>query len=247
MFFQGRGNVYLQEILVDDEGAETLGKPIILCTDSLNISQATESATHINKCGAVDVEDDRYTKSQSTTLTMELADVADRNFALGVLGTVNGAGSPGSVSGEELPTDLGDGDVWFLGGKTRHRNITNLVISGMTVTTDYTLDAESGKVTFVGDQSASPAPTASYDYTDPAYVSLFTGGQKKYFMSYEFINKRNANDPGSLELYKVQFDPAQNVDFQSDELQIMSFTGSALADLTRPDDTLLGQFGRRVL
>jgi hypothetical protein len=178
---------------------------------------------------------------------MELADAQDKIFALGVLGTVNAAGSPGTVVAEELPTSLPDGSVWFLGGKTRHRAITGLTITGMTLTTDYTFDAASGKVTFVGDQSASPAPTASYGYTDPQYVSLFTAGSDKYMLSYEFMNKRNANDEGSMEFYKVVFDPAQNIDLQSDELQIMNFSGSALADLTRPDDKLLGQFGRRVL
>ena len=243
MFFQGRGNVYLQKIAADG----SLGAAITLCTDSLNIALATESWTHTNKCGAVDVEDARGTKSQSAEVTMALADMQDKIFALGVLGTLNAAGSPGTVTGEELPGDLADGDVWFLGGKTRHRAITNLVITGMTVTTDYTLDAASGKVTFVGNQAISPPPEASYGYTDPSYVSLMTAGQQNYFMSYEFINKQDSNNPGSLELYKVRFDPTDNADFQSDEAQVMTFKGSALADIDRTDDTLLGQFGRRIL
>lgn len=247
MLFQGRGNLYLQEIVADANGDETLGPAITLCTDELAIQMSTDSWTHTNKCGAVDVEDGRGTKKNSASISIALADMADNTFALGALGVINIAGSPGTVTDEELPGNLADGDVWFLGGKTRHRNITALTISGMTVTTDYTLDAVSGKVTFVGDQSASPAPTASYGYTDPQYVSMFTGAAKNWMGSYEFINKQNSNRPGSLELYKLRFDPASSLDFQSDEAQIMSISGSALADTSRPDDTELGQFGRRIL
>jgi len=243
MHFQGRGNVYLQEILANG----TLAAAITLCTDSFNIAMATESGTHVNRCGAVDVEDARYTKSQTCTLTMALADMVDRNFALGVLGTVNAVGSPGTATDEALPDTIAIGDTYFLGGKTRHRAITGLSITGMTVDVDYTLDAASGKLTFLTASAGSPASTADYGYTDPAYVSLFTAGAKYYFLSYEFINKQNANDPGSLELYKVRFDPTDNADFQSEDLQIMTFNGSALADTDREDDTELGQFGRRVL
>lgn len=243
MFFQGRGNVYLQEELADG----SLAAAVKICTDSLNIALATDSWTHINKCGAVDVEDARGTKSNSASMTMVLADMQDRLLALGVLGIIQAAGSPGTVVSETLPGDLGDGESWFLGGKTRHRAITSLVITGMTLTTDYTLDAASGKVTFVGDQSASPPPTASYGYTDPQYVSLLTAGQKNYFMSYEFINKQAANDPGSYEFYKVRLDPTDNLDLQSDANQSMTLKGSVLADTDRVADGVLGQFGRRVL
>jgi hypothetical protein len=243
MHFQGRGNVYLQEILANGD----LATGVTLCTDSFNIAMATESGTHINKCGAVDVEDARFTKSQTCTLTMALADMQDKIFALGVLGTVNAVGSPGTVTNEAMPDDIAIGDVYFLGGKTRHRAITGLTIDGMTVDVDYTLDAASGKLTFLTAAAGSPNSFAAYGYTDPQYVSLFTAGAKYYFLSYEFINKQNANDPGSLELYKVRFDPTDNADFQSDDLQIMTFNGSALADTDRDDDTELGQFGRRIL
>jgi len=248
VFFQGRGNVYLQEINAD----ETLGPAIKLCTDSLAIALATESWTHINKCAAVDVEDARGIKSQSATVTLALADMADRKLALGIFGTVNTAGSPGTVTAEFGPENCVAGDYYFLGGKTRHRAITSLVVTddstspatSLSLNTNYTLDAASGLVTFV---TAVTAPKFAYGYTDPAYVSIFTAAQKEYMLSYEFINKQESNDAGSLELYKVRFDPAANLDFQSEENQSMALTGSALADTERDADTELGQFGRRVL
>lgn len=243
MFFQGRGKAYLQEINTDG----SLDAAVQICTDSLNVGLATDAWTHINRCEAVDVEDARGTKSNSATITLALADMADVLLALGVLGLVQPAGSPGSVAAEELPASIPDGSYWFCGGATRHRNITALVITGMTVTTDYTLDAETGRITFVGDQSASPPPTMAYNYTDPQYVSLLTAGQKEYFMSYEFLNKQNANKKGSYEFYKVRLDPTDNLDLQSEANQSMTLKGSVLADTSRSSDDELGQFGRRIL
>ena len=248
-YFQGRGNLYLQEILED----ESLAVAVVLCTDQLAIQMSTETGTHVNKCTAVDVEDVRYTKKNSAALSITLADVQDNIFALGALGIVNSAGSPLTVTDEIGPEDAVAGDLYFLGGKTRHRAITSLVVKDegtspattKALNTDYTVDAASGLVTFKS--TFTGFATFSYGYTDPQYVSLFTGGAKNYMASYEFINKQNANRPGSLELYKVRLDPADNLDFQSDDLQLMALKGSALADTTRPDDTLLGQFGRRIL
>lgn len=245
MFFQGRGNVYLRELDADLNPGPA---KIKLCTDSLQFTLSVQSWSHMNKCGPVDQEDARGITSQSAEITLTFADVADKNFALAALGTVNAAGSPGTISNETLPASAEAGDVWFLGGKTRHRAITALTIDGMTVDVDYSLDAASGKVTFLKAFDVSPAPTAAYGYTDPASVSLFTSGQKEYALDYEFINKQQANDAGSLELYRVRFDPASGFDFQSDKEQNLSLKGSCLADTERdPDDSELGQFGRRVL
>lgn len=248
MFFQGRGRDTAVHLAVVVDGVPGAYK-LKICPDTYAVALKTDSFEHISKCGAVDVPDYRGIKSSSGEVTFSFADVKDKNFALAVLGTVTPVDvAPGTVSGEVLPGDLADGDVWFLGGLTRHRAITSLVITGMTLTTDYTLDAASGAVTFVGDQSSSPPPTASYGYTDPPSVALLTAAQKEYAVMFEFINKANANDPGGFELYRVRFDPADNMDFLSDELQIPSMKGTVLADLTKDsDDTEFGQFGRRVL
>lgn len=244
MFFQGRGTVHLAEVTNGVPGAYKFH----ICPDAFSVDLATDSFEHINKCGSVDVPDYRGIKSSSGKVTLSFANVEDKNYALAVLGTVTGAGSPGTVTDEDLPGNIADGDIWFLGGLTRHRNITGLTISGMTVDSDYTLDAASGKVTFIGDQSSSPPPAAAYGYTDPESVSMLSAAQKEYAAMFEDINKANANDPGSVEIYRIRFDPASNMDYLSDELQIPSLAGTVLADLTKDaSDTEFGQFGRRVL
>lgn len=252
MFFQGRGNVTLYPL---DSDLAIDGPPIQFCTDSLVVTPKVETFSHINKCGAVDVEDARGIKSQAVDVKMTTATVEDKKFAVGVFGTVNGAGSPGTVTNEAVPAGLISGDIWFAGGKTRHRALTAVVITDsdspantLSLTTDYTVDAASGKITFVDVSGFTQPFLVDYGYTDPASVSMMTAGQKEYFFNYEFLNRQAANDPGSLELYRTRFDPAANLDFQSDELQVMDLSGSCLADTSRSiTDTVLGQFGRRIL
>jgi hypothetical protein len=250
MFFQGRGPIFLAPL--DANGNP--GMSFQLCTDTFAISLATTPFDHFNKCGPVDVVDFHGIKDQSGSLDISFAEESDKIFAMGVLGTVTGAGSPGTVTAEALPLNIAVGDIYFLGGGHRHRAITALVITDdatpLTLNTDYTLDAASGKVTFLtAGPGGSPndAFLAAYGYTDPASVSMFTSPAKEYFLNHEFINKANNNKPGSIELYRVRFDPANNLDFMSPELQIMDLKGSALANLNKlVTDLEMGQFGRRV-
>lgn len=251
MFFRGRGITYLTER--DANGI--IGERIAICQDVLTIAMATESGEHINKCGVVDAPDDRYVKSTTGTVSLTFADVADKNFAIGVFGKLNAAmGSPAAVSDEVLPDNLPDNAQYGLGGLTRHRTITSLVIEDSdsppnTLTgggDDYTLDAAKGVVTF-GDLSGFTQPLkASYSHKDPKDVALLAEAQKQYFLEFEGYNVRDNNAPMALELYSTRFDPAQNLDFLSDDLQLMELQGTMLSDQTKSADGDLGQFGRRV-
>lgn len=251
MFFQGRGNVYIAEVV---EGVLQEAYKRMICPDTFSIDLQTDSFEHINKCGPVDVPDYRGDRSSSGTVNFSFAELGDLNFALAVLGTVTAAGSPGSVVGEDIPGPIAIGDTWFCGGLERHRAITGLTMTvggspsggALTLNTHYTLDAPSGKITFLVAQALGA--TIGYGYTDPASVSMLSAGTKEYAMMFENINKADANDPGSVELYRVRMSPASNMDFLSDELQIPQLTGTVLADLTKlSSDTEFGQFGRRVL
>lgn len=249
MKFQGRGVTYAAV-----RGTNGVPGPFVaICQDAFGVGLTTDSFEHTNKCGPVDVPDYRGTKKVSGELTLSYADVADKNFAIGVLGTVNAAaGGTSAVTDEVAPGPFAIGDVLFLGGLDQHRNITAATLTdagspggALVADTDYTLDAASGKVTFL---TATDGDVSSdYTHQDPASVSMLSAAQPEYFIRFEGINKANANTKGSVELYRVRFDPATNMDFLSDELQIMELKGTVLADDTKAvDDTEFGQFGRRI-
>lgn len=252
MKYQARGPIYVA-------ARDANGKPgafIQICTDTMNVALTTESFEHINKCGPVDVPDYRGIKSVSGELTISFSDLEDAKFAFATIGTETAAEvAPVAVTGEALPSGLVAGDVVFLGGAEMNRNITSLVVQDSdstpataTLTTNYTLDATTGKVTIVDPSTFTQPFIVAYSHQNPASVSMLSSAQKEYFVRQENINKANSNDPGSVELYKVRFDPPSNLDFQSEELQIAELKGTVLADDTKAvTDTEFGQFGRRIL
>lgn len=251
MFFRGRGTSYLAE----RDASGIIGAARAICQDAISIALATDAGEHINKCGPVDSPDDRYIKSSTGTVTFSYSDVADKNLAVGVLGTVTPAEvAPVAVSGEVFPAGLIAGDIYFAGGLERHRNLTSVVIEDsatspapLVITTNYTVDAVTGKVTIVNPGSFTQPFTMDYSHQDPPSVSFLSAAQKEYALFFEGINTRDGNAKGSLEVYRTRFDPAALVDFLSDELQQMELTGSMLADPSKDvTDTEFGQFGRRV-
>lgn len=250
-FFRGRGTTYLAER--DANGI--IGPALPICQDAISIALSTQSGTHTSKCGPFDAEDDRFTKSISGTVTLKYSDVANKKLAIAVLGKVVAAeGSPVAVANELLPAGLVDGDIYFAGGLKRHRNLTAVALTdsstapiSLVLNTDYEIDVVTGKITFLDVSGHTQPYQLDYSHQDPASVSFMSASQKAYFLSFEAINTRDANEIGSLEAYNIRFDPAKLLDFLSDDLQELDLTGSMLVDLSKPiTDTDFGQLGRRV-
>jgi len=250
MKFQGRGKTYLS--LRDEDGNVGVAS-LEICTDALSLALNEETFSHFNKCGAVDVEDFRGTKTQGAEITMTIADIADEAImALGMNGTVDDAGSTGSVADEALPSGIVVGDSYFLGGNDSYQGISGLVLEDnasapLVEGTNFTLNADTGRVEFT-DLSTFVQPfSASYGYTNGRQVSFFTNPSAEYSLRYDFINKANGGRPGLVELYRVRMGLFDNFDLQPDELSIPTIKGSALADPNRDDTDRLGRFGRVVL
>lgn len=240
--FQPRGPVYLRELDAD----LIPGLAFQICPDAVAITPKVDSWTHTNKCGAADVEDARGINSLSAEGSMTFATRTDRDRALALLGTINAAGAPGTVTTEALPNPIVAGDVYFLGGKERHRNITTLVLGSLTENTDYTLDEVTGMVTFITPHDLSPPLNAAYGYTDPQSVAMLTAATKEYAFDMEIMNRQAANKKGGLELYRLRFDPADGINFMPDKEQDLTMKFSCLVDTSRDADTVFGQFGRLV-
>lgn len=252
MKFQGRGTTYLSP---RDTAGNIGAATIKICTDALSLALNEDTFSHFNKCGAIDVEDFRGTKSQGAEITLTLADIADEEImAMGMNGRIDAVGTPDTVTGENLPLNIAAGDSYYLGGNTAHQNITGLTFTdsaspsagNLTEGTDYELNAVTGRVDFIGDNiSGFTQPfVAAYGYTDKRAVSFFTNPSQEYALRYDFINKANNNAPGLAELYRVRFSVFDNLDLQPDELSIPTMKGSALADTNKTDTDRLGRFGR---
>jgi len=246
MKFIGRGRVYIAE------RNSTTGIPgkftFVGCADALNIALTAETITHISKCTSADAVDAQLTTAQNAEMSMTLSEWLLANLLLALRGESVPDATTGSVTGEAMGTGFVAGDIYLLGQATGapHTNVSTVVITDtggpLTLDTDYTLDAVTGTVVFL--LPTTGAVDADYSYDDLAYVAMFKAGAKNYWVRFDGINKADSDKKFVVDLYKVQFNPAANVDLLSDEFAVLELGGAVLLDDTKSDSGDLGQFGR---
>lgn len=252
MLFQPRGPGYLREL----SAALLPGLARQICPDAVQLNLKTERWSHTNKCGLVDFEDDGGINTMGAEVVMTFPTREDLDIALATLGTIQEAGNAATVTDELLTLPTGGikvGDVYFLGGATRRFAITALTISkdgspagpDLTADTDYTLEAASGKVTFLTAIAQNLGPLSfAYGYTDPKYVSLLTATEKEYAFDMEILNRRASNRRSTIQLYRLRPDPVDSMDFMPDKEQSLQIKFQGLLDTSRESDDALGQVGR---
>lgn len=245
MKFQGRGRIYIAE-----RGNNGLpGKfAFVGCADALNVALSVETIQHFSKCTSADALDYQGTRSQSAEVSMTLSEWVKANVLLALRAVEVPDATSGSVSAEACGTGFVAGDVYLLGQATgRPRtNVSAVTVSdgggALTLNTDYTLNADTGAVTFLAPTTGSV--TADYTYDDLPFASMFRAGSKDFWLRFDGVNKADEDRPLVVDLYKVQFNPAANLDLLSDELALIELSGAVLVDDTKPEDGDLGQFGR---
>ncbi len=243
MKFQFRGRVYLAERL--DSGAPG---PFFFvgCADALSFALSVETFTHISKCDSNDSVDFRGTKAQNAEASLTLTEFTKENLELALRGTAVPQSTAGAVVDETLPTGILAGMSVILGGASPHTNVSSVVVEGNAIAlvegTDYTVNLDTGTVSFITTPTAPV--TASYNYQDMAYVSMFTAGAKEYWLRFDNVNKAAGDEPGVVDLYRMLFDPAAALDMLSDELATFDLTGAVLVDDKKLSTGDLGQFGR---
>lgn len=245
MKFTGRGRVYIGER--SNAGVPSIMK-FVGCADALSIALAVETTTHNSKCTSADALDYQGVRSLSAQVTMTLSEWIKNNLLLALRGTEIPDASSGSVSAEACGTGFEAGDIYLLGAATGtpHTNVSAVTISdgggALSAGTDYSVNADTGAVTFITDTTG--AVTADYTYNDLPFVSMLTAGQKEYWVRFDGVNKADDDRPLVVDLYRVQFNPTQNLDLLPDELALLELQGAVLVDDTKASDSDFGQFGR---
>jgi hypothetical protein len=248
MKFQGRGRIYIAER--NNSGIPGAFK-FVGCADAFNVALSVETIQHYSKCTSADALDYQGTKTQSAEVNMTLSEWVKANILLALRAVEVPDATSGSVSGEACGTGFLAGDVYLLGATTGQprTNVSAVSVDDgggpLVLDTDYTLNADTGAVTFI--TATTGAVTADYTYDDLPYASMFRAGQKDYWLRFDGVNKADGDAPVLVDLYKVQFNPAQNLDLLSDELALMELSGAVLVDANKSESSDLGQFGRMTL
>jgi hypothetical protein len=184
---------------------------------------------------------------KSATIDMTLHQVDTDNLSLTLNGTTTSTTS-GTVSAETLPADLDVGQQVSLANP----GVSSVVITDSTGTpltltagTDYTVDADFGRITILNLGSYVQPFKAAYSYAARKAVGMFTTGQKNFALRYEGVNLAEGNAPVIADLYKLAPDPLAELALitTGNDVAGMQITGGVLLDSSKPVGGALGQFG----
>lgn len=245
MKFQGRGRVSIAER--DANGMPGKFK-FLGCADQLAIALAVETIQHFSKCTSADALDYQGTRTQSANVSMTLSEWVKANILLALRGVEVPEATTGTVTAEAAGTGFVADDIYLLGSATGtpRTRVSSVVVSDngspLTLNTNYTLNASSGAVTFL--TPTTGAVTVDYTYDDLPFAAMFKAGTKDYWLRFEGVNKPDDDRPFVVDLYKVQFNPASNLDLLSDDLALIELAGAVLIDETKDPAGDFGQFGR---
>lgn len=243
IYFSGQGIVYVADR--DGSGNVTLFKDVGN-VPALKLALSTDIIEHKESRTGQRLSDLRLTKSRKATVDITLENFTKSNLMMllyGTASTITGT----SVTAETFATGQVNGNIIALA----HPLVSSVVVhdsagspATLALTTDYTVDANSGMITIVNVGSYVQPFKVNYSFATQDVIPFFRAATTERFLRFSGLNTANSNAPVVVDLYRVIFDPVGNVDLINDDIAQFQLTGAALYDATRDLDSLLGGFGR---
>lgn len=242
VYFSGQGKVYVG---TRNTSTGAFNAPVFVGNvPELTISLDNDVIEHKESQTGKRLPDLRLTREQRATINMTLEDIQSQNLELMLQGTKTTVASS-SVVAEAGPTgSTAAGSLW----KVANENISAVTVKNngtpITLTTDYTFDAAFGLFTFVTTQSGPI--TFDYTWASRTQVPVFSAAQTERYLRFQGLNTAYASKKLMVEIYRVIFDPTQNMNLINDDVAQWQLQGSALYDSFREPTAALGPFGRVV-
>jgi hypothetical protein len=121
-----------------------------------------------------------------------------------------------------------------------HPGVSNVVVSGASLGTDYTLDAVNGSITVLTSSTAIPVGTpltTTVTYDHAAYngkVEAFTTGQRYYTLRLQGRNTAQGNQPVIVTCHQAALDMAKALSLIEKKHQAFELDGMLLQDTSKP-------------
>lgn len=247
-YFSGQGRVYV--------GArDTLGNPTGLTfvgnVPELKVSLSVDTIEHQESQSGQRLTDLQLIKSKKGEFACTLEELIATNLELALYGTTTTVTS-GTVTAESLPNPVTIGSLYPLA----FQNVSAVQVRDSAGTpktlpaTQYTLNAKHGSLAMLDVTAGGPYTQpfkVDYAYGAAKSTAMFTQPLPERWIRFEGLNTADGNREVVIDLYRVAINPAKELSVITDELLKFELSGQVLADLTKPANGQLGQFGRLVL
>lgn len=242
-----QGSLYLAER--DFNGAQTSGFEHLGDVDMFTIDPGQKFEDIEESMTGGGYQSAHIPVSTSLKMKCRALDIKMSNWLRATWGGGGTAVTGASVSGESI--------VLYNGCMTplAHPGVSNVVIAGATVTTDYVVDAVNGSLAVPVTSTTIPdgtplSTTAAYDFA--AYrgkIEAFTVGQKFYMARFEGRNAAQGNQPMIFNLRQMTLDLSKVFNLIEKKRFGFDMEGALLQDTTIPipaDANDLSQFWNMV-
>lgn len=186
--------------------------------------------------------------------TVVLKEASNDNLALMLKGQIEDvAATPFTNLAFRNPVVAGETDA-LPGGQVNLSTATITDSAGSPATlvagTNYTIDLKYGTITWLLVTGFTQPFKLAGTPNAHKYVSMFTDSGKEYWLRLKGLSiAQKPIERKLVELYRVTFDTPKEVkykDGESNEVMMYEIPIIPLADDTKPQDDLFGQFGREV-
>ena len=245
-YFSGQGRVFIG---TRDPNGHADGLQFVGNVPELRISPSVETLEHQEAQSGQRLTDLQILRSVSAEFTCVLEELLPVNLALALYGNALTV-APGTVTDERLPNPLKPGHLYPLA----KQNVSDVVLqdahNAILPAAQYSVNARHGSLTLLDATTGGPYVQpfqVSYSFGAAQSTAMFTQPLPERWIRFEGLNTANANREVVIDLYRVSINPTRELSLISDELMRFELSGRVLADLSRPSDGDLGQFGRMVL
>ena len=247
-YFSGQGRVYIG---ARDAAGNPAGLAFVGNVPELKVSLSVETLEHQEAQSGQRLTDLQLIKTKKGEFACTLEELSSGNLALALYGHSTTV-APGTVTGEALPNPVTAGSLYPLA----HQNVSAVQIQDSDSppkplpATQYQVHAKHGSVLILDATTGGPYVepfTVDYAYGAAQSTAMFTRPLPERWIRFEGLNTADANREVVIDLYRVAINPAKELSIITDELLKFELSGQVLADLSKPTDGELGQFGRLVL
>ncbi|WP_431222193.1 hypothetical protein ACQ86O_17710 [Serratia sp. L9] len=234
-YYYGQGKVYLARRLNDGSSLNWRWAGDV---SELTISLVVDRKTKKQSYGGQLAVSEYHIIEQSGTVSAIWHEHSPENLSVILQGNVVAA-EGGRWT--EVLTNVVAGGRYSL----RYPNIRRLVIDGLKVDVDYTVDTLFGTIEFLMTPVVQPV-SVFYTYAGNVNTALYTKKPEQLALRYEGINLAENGIPVLVELYKLEFDPISAMALINNITSLAGLETNAvlMLDSARPADDELGRFGR---
>ena len=247
-YFSGQGRVYIG---ARDAAGNPAGLTFVGNVPELKVSLSVETLEHQEAQSGQRLTDLQLIKTKKGEFACTLEELSSGNLALALYGHSTTVAA-GTVTGEALPHPVTAGHLYPLA----HQNVSAVQIQDSDSppktlpAAQYQVHARHGSVLILDATTGGPYVepfVVDYAYGAVQSTAMFTRPLPERWIRFEGLNTADANREVVIDLYRVAINPAKELSIITDELLKFELSGQVLADLSKPTDGELGQFGRLVL